>query len=202
MDERVLRAMAKWPNVPVVYGWVALDCRGRWRIDGGLVRNRNTAEAISRNYACDEAGRSYYQNGPQRAYVDLEYTPWVYVLDGKGRLHTHTDQPLTALKGVWLDDENNLLLDSEHGVGLVSDADLDALIEQFCDADGQSLEDDVIEGVLAASPDNSFSGIYLRWEDTRLSIARIKRDDVATRFGFVSKPVAEDDTPSSGKKET
>ena len=150
MDVRVLRAMAKWPNVPAVYGWVTLDRRGRWRLDGGLVRNRTTIEAISRNYAHDDNGRSFYQNGPQRAYVNLEYTPWVYVLDGEGCLRTHTDASPAVLKGVWLDDEINLLLETEYGIGVVSDVDLDALVEQFCDADGQNLEDEVVEGVLGS----------------------------------------------------
>ena len=188
MDERVLRAMAKWPNVPAVYGWVTLDCRGRWRLDGGLVRNHTTTEAISRNYGHDENGRAFYQNGPQRAYVDLEYTPWVYRLDGEGCLRTHTDASLAMLKGVWLDDESNLLLETEHGVGVVSDVDLDALIEQFCDVDGQTLEDEVVESVLEGSRDAAPTGIYLRWQNTSLPIERIRRDEVAARFGFVATP--------------
>ena len=27
MDDAVLRSMAKWPNVPDVYGWLSLDRR-------------------------------------------------------------------------------------------------------------------------------------------------------------------------------
>src|SRR3990170_3644456 len=34
IDDIVIRAMAKWPNVPVVYGWLALDRRGQWSIKG------------------------------------------------------------------------------------------------------------------------------------------------------------------------
>lgn len=201
MDERVLRAMAKWPNVPVVYGWVALDCRGRWRLDGGLVRNRNTAQAINRNYACDEAGRSYYQNGPQRAYVNLDYTPWVYVLDGERRLQTHTGLELEMLHSAWLDDESNLLLVSEHGVGVVSDVDLDLITEQFCDVEGQRLEDEMIEQHLQTPSKQSSCGIYLKWEDKLLAIARIKREEVATRFGYIAKPVADDHSVKSEHKE-
>ena len=196
MDERVLRAMAKWPNVPPVYGWVTLDCRGRWRLGGGLVRNRTTIEAINRNYGCDEQGRSFYQNGPQRAYVNLEYTPWVYVLDGEGRVHTHTNQLLGVLRGVWLDDESNLLLDSEHGIGVVSDVDLDVVIEQFCDASGRALTDEVVEAVLEASPGELHTGFFLRWENKPLPIERIERGTVAEQFGFVAKPVDPDITLS------
>ena len=34
MDEDVLRAMTRWPDVPAVYGWLSLDRRGRWLIRG------------------------------------------------------------------------------------------------------------------------------------------------------------------------
>ena len=30
MDDIVKQAMAKWPNVPACYGWLALDARGQW----------------------------------------------------------------------------------------------------------------------------------------------------------------------------
>ncbi len=39
MDDLVLRGMAKWPNVPAVYGWVALDRRGNWLILNDPVSN-------------------------------------------------------------------------------------------------------------------------------------------------------------------
>ena len=193
--------MEKWPKVPAVYGWLMLDCRGRWRLDGGLVRNRNTAQAINRNYGCDEAGRSYYQNGPQRAYVELEYTPWVYVLDGKGRLHTHTGIALKSLQGVWLDDESNLLLESEHGIGVVSDVDLDTLTEQFCDVNGQTLQDEVIERHLEMSSKKSFCELYFKWEDTLILVTRIKRDEVAKRFGYVPRPIVDDNHMPNVTKE-
>ena len=32
MDEIVRAAIAKWPNVPHCYGWLALDARGNWRM--------------------------------------------------------------------------------------------------------------------------------------------------------------------------
>ena len=34
MDETGLRSMAKWPNVPAVYGWLTLDRRGNWLLQG------------------------------------------------------------------------------------------------------------------------------------------------------------------------
>src|SRR5690606_15898587 len=34
MDPEVLAAIAKWPNVPAVYGWLGLTARGEWRLRG------------------------------------------------------------------------------------------------------------------------------------------------------------------------
>jgi len=94
MDEIVLRALLKWPNVPSVYGWLRLDRRGRWSIRMPSVPtapgaadaaprferivNPAMIEFIGRNYTRDAEGRYFFQNGPQRVFVTLEYTPWIY----------------------------------------------------------------------------------------------------------------------------
>ena len=70
--------MAKWPNVPAVYGWLTLDRRGQWLIRGERVTSPVIAEYIGRNYARDSDGNWFFQNGPQRVFVDLEYTPYVF----------------------------------------------------------------------------------------------------------------------------
>ena len=57
MDEAVLRSMAKWPDVPDVFGWLSLDRRGNWRIKNEKIGNRALREFISRNYQADARGR-------------------------------------------------------------------------------------------------------------------------------------------------
>jgi len=75
MDADVLAAIAKWPNVPAVYGWLLLTKRGEWRIRGEPIVNAAIGDFIGRNYAADDRGRWFLQNGPQRVYVDLELSP-------------------------------------------------------------------------------------------------------------------------------
>lgn len=190
MDEIVARAMAKWPDVPAVYGWLALDCRGRWRLDGDIVRSRNTVQYINRNYACDDAGRWYFQNGPQRAFVDLDYTPWVYVLDGRGDLRTHTGLAAGRLDGAWLDDEVNLLLATEHGPGIVCDRDLAAIAARFCDEQGKSLPARDLERVFTAARCLRPPGVCLNWAG-RIGVGSLARRMAASRFGFDSRPRAQ-----------
>src|ERR671937_1305390 len=106
MDALVARAMAKWPNVPAVYGWLALDRRGNWLIKGERIANQALREFISRNYDHDDAGRWYFQNGPQRVYVTLAYAPLVVHYEGN-ELCDHRGRPFRAEKA-YVDDEGSV----------------------------------------------------------------------------------------------
>jgi hypothetical protein len=129
VDSAVTRAMAKWPNVPAVYGWLALDRRGNWliRTPGTPARferitNPALREFIARNYAADDAGRWYFQNGPQRVYVNLAYTPLVVHYEGEKLL----DQcgRAFASSAAYEDDEGSVLLAGQGTVALLDDRDL------------------------------------------------------------------------------
>ncbi len=182
MDEIVLRSMAKWPNVPAVYGWLALDRRGDWRIksaSGGFERIANAAmcEFIGRNYAVDAAGRWYFQNGPQRVYVSLDYTPWIYRLDGAGASFVaHTGAIPGNLDAAFLDDAGALLLHTELGVGAVLDRDLPALVERFGDFSA------IVERVSRGE------STKLMLQGNSMPLAAIRAADVPARFAFVPRP--------------
>lgn len=68
MDEMVLAALAKWPNVPDVYGWLKLDGRGDWLILDSRVSHAGLSEFMHRNVGVDERGACFVQNGPQRVF--------------------------------------------------------------------------------------------------------------------------------------
>jgi hypothetical protein len=122
MDEIVARSLAKWPNVPAVYGWLALDRRGHWLIKGERIGNSALREFIARNYEPDAQGRWFFQNGPQRVYVRLAYTPLVVHYED-GRLVDHCGRPFTPQESLQ-DDEGSVLFPCERGVGLLDDRDL------------------------------------------------------------------------------
>jgi len=122
MDENVLRSMAKWPDVPDVYGWLSLDRRGNWRIKGEKIGNAALREFISRNYAPDARGCWYFQNGPQRVFVALAYTPLVLHFEGEA-LFDHCGRPFQP-EQAFLDDEGSVLMHGKAGVGLLDDRDL------------------------------------------------------------------------------
>src|SRR2546423_6549237 len=134
MDDSVLRGLAKWPNVPAVYGWLALDRRGNWliRVPGverfERIGNAALRDFIARNYAADARGCWYFQNGPQRVYVRLAYTPLVVHYEAQA-LIDQCGRPFDAQKTL-LDDEGSVLVVQDKSIALVDDRDL----ERFADS--------------------------------------------------------------------
>jgi hypothetical protein len=122
MDEIVARSLAKWPNVPAVYGWLSLDRRGNWRIKGETIGNPALRDFIGRNYEADDEGRWYFQNGPQRVYVALAYTPLVVHYAGEG-LRDQCGRPFLPSQA-FQDDEGSVLLAGAGTVALLDDRDL------------------------------------------------------------------------------
>lgn len=201
MDDVVIRAMAKWPNVPVVYGWLALDRRGRWSIKigspgitkGGApelepVANQNLIEFIGRNYAHDASGCWYFQNGPQRVFVELAYTPYIYRI---ARAHpltfeTHTGAPCAQLQSAWMDEEGNLLLVTEHGPGLLLDRDLPRALESLSYSDGHALDEEKLVALIETGSDAE--GVYFSTGEVSLPLALIKSDEAPARLGYVREP--------------
>ncbi len=193
MDEIVLRSMLKWPDVPAVYGWLSLDRRGNWMIKTVAGRFERIAHAavrefIGRNYASDPEGRWYFQNGPQRVFVALGYTPWVYRLDDAGQgLLAHTGVAPRALEAVFVDDAGALLLQTEIGIGVLLDRDLAGFLERL--ADGQGLERLLEEVARGAAAKAMLQG-------KMVPIASIRSADIPARFGFVARPA-----PRAGEPE-
>ncbi|TSA11456.1 MAG: DUF2946 family protein [Betaproteobacteria bacterium] len=201
MDDIVIRAMAKWPNVPVVYGWLALDRRGIWSIkraarnsatETGIgfepVNNAKLLEFIGRNYMHDDAGRWFFQNGPQRVFVDLAYTPLVYRIVRPRPLsfETHTGAACADLRSVWMDEAGNLLLLTEHGPGLLLDRDLPRGLEALSYADGHALDDERLLALLEDGDDAA--GVYFNTGAASLPLALLRAELAPQRLGFVREP--------------
>ena len=149
MDEIVKQAIAKWPKVPACFGWLGLDARGNWYMrddqaqaagsfadgfgldtpapaaKGSLLLHDKLIDFIQRNYESDAEGRWFFQNGPQRVYVELQTTPLVWrVGPAPGfAITAHTGQPARAQRCV-LDEQGRVYLDTELGFGLVHTQDM------------------------------------------------------------------------------
>ncbi len=140
MDEIVKSALKKWPNVPHCYGWLALDARGDWymrderiqragpfpQVKGSRIAHEKLIDFIARNYECDPGGCWFFQNGPQRVYVQLEVAPWVWRVRWDGarpQLASHTGRAANV-RSAWLDADGRLYLDTDIGFGIVHSQDM------------------------------------------------------------------------------
>jgi hypothetical protein len=127
MDPLVARGMAKWPDVPAVYGWLELDRRGRWRIKGERIAHAGLRDFIARNYQADEHGRWYFQNGPQRVFVTLAYAPLVVRHEAEA-LVDQCGRRFVA-RATYLDDEGSVLIEGGAAIALLDDRDLERYAE-------------------------------------------------------------------------
>jgi len=142
MDDIVAQALKKWPNVPHCYGWLALDARGDWylrddaaqragafpQIKGSRIEHAKLRAFIERNYGHDAVGCWYFQNGPQRVYVELEAAPWVWRLSAiAGDAPAITSQlgAPAQFENAWLDEAGRLFLATDLGFGLVHTLDME-----------------------------------------------------------------------------
>lgn len=150
MDDIVAAALKKWPSVPHCHGWLGLDARGDWYLrddrtqaagsfplsKGSRLEHVGLREFIERNYGCDDSGAWYFQNGPQRVYVELEVAPWIWRLQrsleeavNKGSvavlLRSHSGRP-ASFESAWLDEHGRLFVATDLGLGLVHTLDMEA----------------------------------------------------------------------------
>ncbi len=183
-----MRAMRKWPGVPLVYGWLQLDRRGQWLLKnhaGGFGRIANPALSafIGRNYACDDQGRWFFQNGPQRVFASLHYTPWVYRLDDRGEaLVAHTGRTMTRLSALHLDEQGALLAVDDFGPGVLLDRDLAALLHCL-QQENRGIDE---EALLELAGNGRANEVTLF--GARVPFSGIRSTEVASRFRFVARP--------------
>lgn len=141
MDNIVIQALTKWPDVPDCYGWLGLDARGNWYLrdqrtqaggpfsggatqsKGSLLRHEKLIDFIGRNYEPDAQGQWFFQNGPQRVYVELEITPLIWRVEPDFSVRDHIGRA-AHIQGSNTDEQGRLYLDADIGFGLVHSMDM------------------------------------------------------------------------------
>ena len=192
MDDIVKQAMAKWPNVPDCYGWLALDARGAWRMRDeraqqlGLAGDKVIQTAllafINRNYEVDGRGCWFFQNGPQRVFVNLEATPYIARTDPVHGLTVQTGAAIVP-EAALLTESGALIVVAGKMVAQVDDRDVAQLLGAFA-VDGAAVSDDALLAWLDGGAGQ------LQWQAgaAAIMVERIDSAAVADRFGFVRLP--------------
>jgi hypothetical protein len=190
MDEIVKQALAKWPNVPHCYGWLLLDARGHWRmrderaqhlnLPGDKLQHVALCGFIARNYAADARGCWYFQNGPQRVYVQLQATPYIVRTDPLLGWVLHTGAALGTIDEVLLSDAGAVILRSGSVLAQLDDRDVAAVLSQM-QAAGSAVTDEVL---MAWLDGNTSTTLTLQGH----AVQRVVTSELAARFGYVSVP--------------
>jgi len=199
MDKDVLDAIARWPDVPAVFGWLSLTARGQWRLhpdgkatEGGpgeSIQNTQIQRFINRNYTSDEAGRWFFQNGPQRVFVRLDAAPLIASMDtGNGTLLSHLGETLSDVCAWFVTCEGNLYFESSHGAGCVIDRDLGTLADTLQTPDGQTLAQWWESGGQAQTKVLDPSGRYPVLSQSTPLVRLADHASVPDLLGFIANP--------------
>ncbi|MBI1891622.1 MAG: DUF2946 family protein [Burkholderiales bacterium] len=198
MDDIVKQAIAKWPNVPHCYGWLALDARGNWRmrderaqalkLAGDRITNPALLGFINRNYLHDERGCWYFQNGPQRVYVALEATPYIARTEPDHRFILHTGEALSTLDHAWLTESGALILQSGEKIAMVDDRDMAQCMTQLQLGECTVCDDELLDWMAGA---DNIQPLVLRYNEQSLAVGRIALEALASHFRFVREPSPE-----------
>lgn len=147
---------------------------------GEVVRHGGLLAYLNANYAVDQAGNWLVNNGPQRVYVALEYTPWVWRLGTDGTLIAHTGTSAGLPTAAFVDEEGVVLLQAELGIGVLDDRDLVHFLGGCRGRSGAPATESELLDVVAGG-----AGVF--WSE--LPLQSVRADAVAARFGFIPHPV-------------
>lgn len=172
-------AQCKCFNVPACYNWLSLDRRGDWRLQGERVTHSGLIQFINRQYGSDESGCWFLQNGSQRVFVALAYTPWIFSFSANG-VQSHTGQPVSPM-ACYLDNEGNALIATKIGIGLLDDRDLPAFLDQCRQHKNATVNEEIWLKIMAGETLGNIT-----WHG--LPLAPIHQNDVARRFNFQPHP--------------
>lgn len=186
MEDWVQRAQNRWPNVPALYGWLALDRRGRWLIKGETISRPQIIDTLNLNYAADERGRWYFQNGPQRGYVSLARAPLLLRAEDDGSLWTHTGETVKAISAAYIDEGGGLWFATEQGPAALHEQDFGWTLDRL-HVGSKAMEESALAAALAL-PSGAATPLVLHLGSQRLPVRRLDVSEAAATLGFVSDP--------------
>lgn len=121
-------AQAAGPFAPDVFSTAPTpeaDAARHAAAKGSRLLHDKLVDFIQRNYEADEVGQWFFQNGPQRVYVELEATPLIWrVAGGPGFAVVSHLGGSTSVTACCLDQYGCLYLHTPAGFGLVHSLDM------------------------------------------------------------------------------
>ena len=195
MDPQVQQALIKWPNVPHCFGWLALDARGNWRMRdnqaqtlnllGDKIHNPTLRAFINRNYLADEIGRYYFQNGPQRVYVNLQATPYIAQFFPDLGWILHTGQKMPLCNQVWMTEDGAIILKSGNYVAQIDDRDMTQALAQIKINGRVATTEELMDFLENKKPSELYQ---MAFENVILPLKKATLQQLAAQIPFVVEP--------------
>lgn len=166
-------------------------------LPGDAIKHVALNAFIARNYASDTEGRYFFQNGPQRVYVNLDATPWIVRLMPTGnaehpwQFQTQCDSVLRPI-AAFMNEAGHILIEGK-------------LTQTICTASNTNQFNPVERLSIALLHDHDielFSGFASlvntacaldgpwRWHGHDLTLEPITTAEIERRFQFQTRPHA------------
>jgi hypothetical protein len=149
MDDIVKAAMAKWPDVPDCYGWLALDARGNWRMRDARCQ---ALESAGRHHPPSKLVKLYQSELSARRQRPMVLPEWpaasvcgsggdtVYRPHFRCRIYSAYREILPQPDAGFFNSEGNLILQSNKILAQLDDRDLAEVSSQLYE-NNQLLDD-------------------------------------------------------------
>lgn len=163
-------------------------------LPGQVIEHLALKEYISRNYARDNAGRYFFQNGPQRVFINLITTPWIArITPNEGTLKIVTQcqteiNPSSALS----DEQGNIYIVGSIEQTICKDLAAQEFKTEICTSIALLHDHDLDQfSELAKLHEEacSFGGSW-NWQGKQLPLDPIHSSELSKLFEFTKDPQA------------
>jgi hypothetical protein len=105
---------------------------------------------------------------------------------------------VTSIARAFVDEDGALLIETEHGIGVVHDHDLDRILPAFVDESGATLDANDFEACAQALQKGAEAPLWLKLGPFNLKVESIRAAEVPARFGFVAEPAPDQPRSAAG----
>jgi hypothetical protein len=162
-------------------------------LPGDAIKHAALNAFIARNYASDTDGRYFFQNGPQRVYVNLDATPWIVRMMPTGntehpwQFQTQCESQLTPT-AAFMDEAGHILIEGMLTQTIWSAANQFREIERLSIALLHDHDIELFSGL--ASLGNTACALEgsWQWQGRDLALEPITAAELERRFEFQARP--------------
>jgi hypothetical protein len=162
-------------------------------LPGDVIKHAALNAFIARNYASDTDGRYFFQNGPQRVYVNLDATPWVVRMmptgnaDHPWQFQTQCQSLLTPT-AAFMDEAGHILIEGMLTQTIWSAANQFSEIERLSIALLHDHDIELFSGLISlANTACALEGSWL-WHGRDLTLEPISTAELESQFHFQARP--------------